>query len=120
MAAVFAKPKAVLEAPGMELLPREVFAVMGKKEFGFDPCEIVDALLLVDSFSDLENPPGFGLVLRFTSAQQPGEKLTRNLQKGELSGRPIYRSRGRDPAILWAQGWDWERPGYAASPSSSH
>lgn len=99
MAAIFAQPKAILQTPGMELMPTEVLSVMGQKELGFDPCEISEAMVLVDSFSDLENPPGFALVLRFESAQQPGEKLTRDFTKEQSNDRIIFR-KGEDFPII--------------------
>ncbi len=100
MAAIFAKPKAMLQAPGMEFMPREVVSVMGQKELGFDPCEITEAMALVESFSDLENPPGFALLLKFDTPQQPGEKLIRGFEKGQLNGKAIYRKGEDDPVIM--------------------
>lgn len=100
MAAIFAQPKSLLQTPGMELMPTEVLSVMGQKELGFDPCEITEAMVLVESFSDLEKSPGFALVLKFDSAQQPGDKLTRGFAKDQLDGRGIYRNGEDVPAIL--------------------
>jgi hypothetical protein len=100
MAAVFAKPEAMLASPGMEVFPREIVTVMGNKQLGFDPCQIVDASLLVDTITNLKQPPGFALVLCFERPQQPGEQLTRRYDKGTLDGKAIYRHRENEPAIL--------------------
>lgn len=100
MAAVFAQPKALLHSEAMELAPREVITVLGLQQFGFDPCEITNAMLLVDSFSDLRNPPGFALVITFGKPQQPGENLIANFNKENLDGKTIYRQAPQVPAIL--------------------
>ena len=90
-AAILAKPAEILEAPGMEMAPREVLTLMGQKEFGIDPCQIQTAMLLVDTFSDMRNPPGFGLVLTFESPQKLGGNLQRSLTRDTLNGKTIYR-----------------------------
>ncbi len=100
VAAVFAQPKALLHSEAMELAPREVITVMGLQQFGFDPCEITNAMFLVDSFSDLQDPPGFALVITFGKPQQPGEPLTANFNKENLDGKTIYRIAPQVPAIL--------------------
>jgi hypothetical protein len=99
MAAVFLKPQDALAQPSMELVPREIISAFGKQELGFDPLEITDATLLIDSFSDLDEPPGFALVLQFASPQRLSEKIIGNLEKGELNGKPVYRSDRRAPVF---------------------
>ncbi|MFK7768114.1 MAG: DUF1559 domain-containing protein [Mariniblastus sp.] len=98
-AAIFASPKALLADPSMELLPREVISVLGKKELGFDPCEINKVMVLVDSFTDQRSPPGFAVVLAFDSSQAPSAKMTEYLEKGDLKGKTIYRGAAQEPAI---------------------
>lgn len=100
VAALFAQPKAILHTPSMELAPREVITVTGLQQFGFDPCEIQQAMLLVDSFSNLQNPPGFALVITFGQPQEPGAQLTANFKKEKLDSRTIYRMNPEAPAIL--------------------
>lgn len=93
MAAVFLKPKNVLAQPGMELVPHEIITAFGKKELGFDPCEITNIMFLVDSFSDTDQPPEFGLLVEFDSPQQaPAELIQKMGMFDERSdGKTIYR-----------------------------
>ena len=100
-AAIVVKPAEILQAPGMEMVPREVLTVAGQTEFGIDPCKIQNALLMVDSLADLRNPPGFGLVITFAEPQGLGGKIVDSLMKDNLEGMTIYRSRDAlTPVVL--------------------
>ncbi len=100
-AAIMIKPAEILKSPGMEMVPREVLSVMGQTEFGIDPCKIQNAVLMVDSFTDLRNPPGFGMVITFAEAQSLGGNITDSLIKDSYEGMAIYRSRdAMVPVIL--------------------
>jgi hypothetical protein len=100
-AAIVVKPAEILQAPGMEMVPREVLTVAGQTEFGIDPCKIQNAMLMVDSLADLRNPPGFGLVITFAEPQGLGGKIIDSLMKDSLEGMTIYRSRDAlTPVVL--------------------
>ncbi|MDA7904411.1 DUF1559 domain-containing protein [bacterium] len=100
-AAFSIKPAEILKSPGMEMVPREVLSVLGQTEFGIDPCKIQNAVLMVDSFTDLRNPPGFGMVISFAEPQTLGGNITDSLIKGSYEGMAIYRSRdAQTPLVL--------------------
>ena len=100
-AAIVIKPAQILQSPGMEMVPREVLSVVGQTEFGIDPCKIQNAILMVDAFTDLRNPPGFGLVISFAEPQTLGGNITDSLIKGSYEGMTIYRSRdAMTPVVL--------------------
>lgn len=100
-AAIMIKPAEILKSPGMEMVPREVLSVVGQTEFGIDPCKIQNAVLMVDSFTDLRNPPGFGMVITFAEAQSLGGNITDSLIKGSYEDMTIYRSRdAMTPVVL--------------------
>jgi hypothetical protein len=100
-AAIVVKPAEILQAPGMEMVPREVLTVAGQTEFGIDPCKIQNAMLMVDSLAELRNPPGFGLVITFAEPQGLGGKIIDSLMKDSLEGMTIYRSRDAlTPVVL--------------------
>ena len=94
MGAFFAKPQSALAQPGMEFVPHEVITAFGQQELGFDPCQIEQVMLLVDTFDDLKDPPNFGLMVRFAGPQELPESLMEKMQlgnRGELNGNTIYR-----------------------------
>ena len=99
-AAIFANPKALLAEPSMELIPREIITVLGKKELGFDPCEINKVMVLLDTFEDQRQPPGFALVVAFDSPQGLSQKFTQYMEEGELDGKKIFRGGAEEPAVF--------------------
>ena len=100
MAALFLKPRDALMQPSMELVPREVITAYGKQELGFDPMDISTAMVLVDTVQDTDEPPGFAAVLQFESPPVLSQKVTRNMEKGELNGKTVYRAGDMPPMLL--------------------
>jgi hypothetical protein len=100
-AAIFVRPKAIFSDPAMEFVPYEIITAMGKEEFGIDPCDCELAMMLVDSFDDLRDPPGFALMLKFSSEQTLNDRVTEEAEMDELKGKPLMRfgSRETDPVI---------------------
>lgn len=92
IAAVFLHPKAILEDPTMELMPRELLSALGKRELGIDPCEIESAMVLMDNVGDDQRPPGFSVTIRFSSEQTLSDNILERTEKDELRGKPIYRT----------------------------
>ena len=66
------------------------FLWLGKQSLVSTPCKIQNAVLMVDSFTDLRNPPGFGMVITFAEAQSLGGKITDSLIKGSYEDMMIY------------------------------
>ncbi len=98
--AIFIKPKEMFAQPSMELIPHEIITAYGVQELGFDPMEITRLSMVVDSFEDLREPPGFAIVLEFDSPQTLSEKLTERLEEGEREGRPLYSTGERGVVYL--------------------
>lgn len=93
IAAVFLHPKAILDDPTMELMPRELLSALAKREIGIDPCEIESAMVLMDNVGDDPGtPPGFSVTVRFNSEQTLNDNILERTEKDELRGKPIYRA----------------------------
>jgi prepilin-type processing-associated H-X9-DG protein len=100
--AVVAHPRRVLTAPESEMLPTEVITAAGKKEAGFDPLQLEQAMIVIEPPGTDE--PQVGLVLRF--AVPVDEKgllpaLKQNTVKDEFEGKSYYRAKdARDASIF--------------------
>ena len=95
--AAAARPRRVLTAPQMEMLPIEVFSAAGKKELGIDPLDVEQVMVIVEA--PQASPPGFGAVIRFSKPYQLEDvmmPLTARTVEGDLEGTP-YRQ-GRTPS----------------------
>jgi hypothetical protein len=72
-AAILVHPQRVLRSPDMEFLPTEVISASGLKEFGIDPCEIEQILVIAEPSA---GPPAkVGVVLRSSSPLPQGKIL---------------------------------------------
>ena len=65
VAAVVAYPRYILSHPAMEMLPVEVFTALGERDFGIDPIQVEQ--LLVISEPPQSGPPGGLAVLRLAA-----------------------------------------------------
>ena len=102
IAAVFLNPKALLDDPTMELMPRELLSALGKKEIGVDPCEIETAMVLMDNVDDDPGrPPGFSVTIRFSSEQTLNDNILERAEKDELRGKPIYRTGSEYEPVIY-------------------
>lgn len=94
------RPRQVLQAREMELMPVEVISAAGMKELGLDPVLIEEVIVIVE-MPDAKKPPQAGIVVRYAEPL-PSDGLVPDLVertvKAELSGRP-YR-RANDPMDL--------------------
>jgi prepilin-type processing-associated H-X9-DG protein len=91
LVSVATHPRRVLTSPQMEMMPIEVISALGKKEFGIDPLEIEDVMVIAEP--PVQGPPGYGVVMRLTSPfSLDSLKLPPDLPlaQTELEGRP-YR-----------------------------
>ncbi|MDA1055148.1 MAG: DUF1559 domain-containing protein [Planctomycetota bacterium] len=92
-AAVIIRPRRVLEAPAMEMLPIEVLTAAGKQNLGIDPIDIVEILAIAEAPG--EGPPGYGIVVRFSKPYEL-EKLRLpvnwRLDQSQIANRPYLQS----------------------------
>jgi hypothetical protein len=92
-AAVVADPQQALARKELELMPREIFAAAGDKELGFDPTQISRFIGFLSAGETLvEEPPKFGMILRFAARPKLSEQLIRGTEKTTLQGRPYYKA----------------------------
>ena len=93
MMALSAKTRQILSRPGMELMPTELIEVFGQKELGVDLMKMEEVLFLLDPPTDMEmnEPPGFGLLIRFSEPQKLGGRLAGELKKMTFLGKPGYQ-----------------------------
>ena len=99
-AGVIARPKRVLTAPEMQMLPYEVFQAAGEQEFGIDPLTIEQVQVFVEP--PMLGPPQFLAVLRFTepfTIEQLTEQVTRHTRPENLGGRTYLRSVSQEPSL---------------------
>ncbi len=101
IAAVFIHPKAILEDPSMDLMPRELLSAIGKRELGVDPCQIDSAMLLLDNIINDREPPGFAVTIRFLSEQKLDDKVLANAERSDLRGQPMYSFRGSNEPVVY-------------------
>ena len=99
IAAVFIHPKAILEDPTMDLMPREMLTALGKRELGVDPCKISSAMILVDNIEDNREPPGFAITIRFDDEQKLNDKVLERMDQSELKGKPLYAMGPNEPVV---------------------
>jgi hypothetical protein len=60
-AVVVAHPRAIFEAPGSELLPREIITAAGMKEAGIDPTKIDRVIISIGNFAPPNEPTVAGV-----------------------------------------------------------
>lgn len=101
IAAIFLRPKDAAQQPSMELFPREIASAAGKQYLGFDPMEIVSATVLIDNFDNLDNPPGFAMIVRFDSPQALSENITGEMEQDVLNGKTVYRIGGDSEPVVY-------------------
>ncbi len=102
IAAIFVNVKDALDQPSMELFPREIATALGKQEMGFDPMEINEVAILLDSMQTLEPPLGFAVTVKFDSPQTLSEKMLAGMEQGEMRGQPVWRTGPPEQApIIW-------------------
>ncbi|WP_339907027.1 DUF1559 domain-containing protein [Symmachiella dynata] len=82
--AVFLFPQTLAAKPELELLPTEVIAAAGKRDFGFNPMEIEQAIALIAPPMG-GNPPSWGLILHFSAPQDLSKDLTRRTESREIN-----------------------------------
>jgi prepilin-type processing-associated H-X9-DG protein len=102
VAAVVAHPRRVLTAPESEMLPTEVITAAGKKEAGFDPLQIEQAMFVVELPQG--GPPEVAVVLWFAvpvdeEAILPA--LRQNTLKDEFDGKSYYRAKDAMQASIF-------------------
>ena len=88
------RPRQVLQAPEMELMPIEVISAAGLKELGFDPVQVEEVLVIVE-VPDARKPPQAGIVVRCAEPLPPSglvPDLVQRTTKDELGGRPYRRA----------------------------
>jgi len=87
------RPRRALTSPAMETLPVEVFSAAGRQEFGIDPLDIEQVILVLQP--PAAGPPEVGVVVRLArpfaleNLKPAGDP---HLRKTELEGRPYYQS----------------------------
>lgn len=92
-AAVLVRPRRVLTAPSMEMLPIEVLTAAGKQHLGIDPIDIVEILAIAEAPG--EGPPGYGVVVRFAKPYELAKmQLPINwpIQESKIADRPYLQS----------------------------
>jgi len=97
-AAVVAYPRRILTAPEMEMLPVEAIRAVVKSEWGIDPLEIEQLVIIAKATDEM---PGGAMVLKMTSPVGEGRILGPvwdGTVEDKLDGR-TYR-RGADSAAL--------------------
>jgi hypothetical protein len=93
--AILSSPMDAIQQPSMELFPYEVVTTMGQKNLGFDPCKIKHFTVVVDAMDNLDNPPGFGVVIEFADPQKiedMSEMVLSDFEKSEFKGKVYYQS----------------------------
>jgi len=106
--AATAQPRAMLTAPGMELMPIEVISAAGKKEMGIDPLDIEWVIafgVLEEKTEDGPGPPDGvgGVVLRLANEYSLDDlkgELTQRTEPAELDGHEYLKARSRHGASL--------------------
>ena len=91
MAAVFLKPKDAFAQSSLELFPREIASAYGRQYLGLDPMEIKAVTLLIDRFENLEQPPGFAIIVEFDSPVTLSEQILGSMEVTEINGQRGWR-----------------------------
>ncbi len=102
VAAVVAHPRRVLTAPESEMLPIEIITAAGKKEAGFDPVQVEQAIIVIELPQTGE--PQVGWLLRFAALVD--EKglllpLKQNTVKDEFEGKSYDRAKSAADASIF-------------------
>jgi len=98
--AAVARPRRVLTAPEMEMLPIEVFSAAGKKELGIDPLDVEQVMVIVEPPKG--SPPAVGAVIRFSRPYQLEGvmmRLAASTVEAELEGTPYRQGQGPMPSL---------------------
>lgn len=97
--AVFLFPQTLAAKPELELLPTEVIAAAGKRDFGFNPMEIEQAIGLIAPPMG-GNPPSWGLILHFSVPQGLSKDLTQRTETREVDDVKYFAAnRPMDPSF---------------------
>ena len=102
VAAVIAYPRHVLTAPGMEMLPIEVLTAAGLKEFGIDPLQIEQVLVVIEP--PQAGPPGAVVVLKMAAPLAEGKilgELWDRTVEDQLDGKAYRRDKGPMDASIF-------------------
>jgi hypothetical protein len=91
-AVVILHPRAVFEAPGAELLPREIITAAAMKEAGIDPTKIDRAIISVANFAPPSEPTVAG-VAYFSEPFDPQQVLApirAQAKQGAIAGKTYW------------------------------
>ncbi len=95
--ALVAYPEEVFSQPSMELVPRELITLLGKRELGLDFCQLTRVVVAIEKFDDLTGPPpGLGVVLNFSSPQSLSDNILSDFQPRTWQGYEAYESTGTE------------------------
>ena len=95
-AAVVLHPQPLLTGPSAEWMPVEVFTAAGMQQFGVDPVQIREAVLLLFPPDGARRTPEFGVIVRF-SQPYSAEALLAKLPHPpgvEFEGKKLYAISG--------------------------
>ena len=94
-AAVVVYPRHILTDPAMEMLPLEVITVLGERDFGIDPVQVEQLLVIAEP--PQKGPPGAVVVLRL-AAPLAEDKLHApawdHTEEAQLDGKTYFRGTG--------------------------
>jgi hypothetical protein len=102
-AGVIARPRQVLTAPNLQMLPYEVFQAAGVEHLGIDPVQVEEVQVFVEP--PASGPPQALVVVRFAKGfdlKQLKDDLTRHTTPDALDGRPYLRSASPTAPSLFA------------------
>lgn len=96
-----AYPAHLAKQSGMELMPWEIVAAFGKKEFGIDPLTIKQVVAIVEKPTGMESPPGYGFILHFDEPAKLNDQIMGRLEEGDYRGMRMYTARDTmEPSVL--------------------
>ena len=89
---IAARPRQLLTAPAVAMLPIEVLQAASLQQTGLDPLEAETLLLSVEP--PLAGPPNYALLATFTNSVEGKlhPQLTAHTQPGQLDGRQYFQS----------------------------
>ena len=85
-AAVIVHPRTVLTMPNMEMLPLEILSAVGQRDFGVDPTNIEQVILIIEPPQG-PGPPPIGAVARFAKPYDRDSVLPKILRDSEADSR---------------------------------
>ena len=97
-AALVVYPKHVLSAPGMEMLPTEVFTAAGTKDLGIDPMQVEQVVAIAEAPQTMppQGPPRVAVVLRLAKPVDQ-DKLFPHLRgqtvEGQIDGKTYRKAK---------------------------